>query len=159
MGLFSKKKQQIIVAAQSGTVVNLTEVTDPVFAQKILGDGIAIIPDSNEVLSPCDGTVVQIADTRHAVGIESDDGLEVLVHLGIDTVKLVGEGFTCFVKVGQHVKVGDKLMEMDLELIKSKNLNLISPCIITNMDDVENLKLFTGTAIAGETTVMSYQKS
>lgn len=159
MSLFSKKKQQIIVAAQSGTAVDITEVPDPVFAQKILGDGIAIIPDKNEVVSPCDGTIVQIADTRHAIGIESDDGLEILVHLGIDTVKLVGEGFTCFVKVGQHVKAGDKLMEMDLELIKSKNLNLISPCIITNMDDVEKLKLFAGATTAGETTVMSYQKS
>lgn len=160
MGIFSKKeKQKILIAAQSGTVVNITEVPDPVFAQKVLGDGIAIIPNSNEVVSPCSGTIAQIANTFHAVGIESDDGLEVLVHLGIDTVNLKGEGFTCCVKVGQHVKAGDKLMEMDIELIKSKNLNPISPCIITNMDEIGELKLTTGAATAGKTTVISYQKN
>ncbi len=159
MGLFSKKeKQSKIIAPQSGTSVNIAEVPDAVFAQKVLGDGFAIIPDSNEVLSPCTGTIVQIADTRHAVGIESDDGLEVLVHLGIDTVKLAGEGFTCYVKVGQHVKAGDKLMDMDIQLIKNRDLNPISPCIITNMDEVGKLKLFTGTTTAGKTTVISYQK-
>lgn len=159
MGLFSKKeKQTIMIAAQSGTAVNITEVPDPVFAQKVLGDGIAIIPSSNEVFAPCTGTIAQVASTLHAVGIESDDGLEVLVHLGIDTVNLKGEGFTCYVKVGQHVKAGEKIMEMDVELIKSKNLNPISPCIITNMDDIVELKLSTGVTIGGETTVINYQK-
>ena len=86
MGLFGKKDSKI-VAQQTGKVVPITEVPDPVFSDKVLGDGIAIIPTSNTVVAPVSGTIAQVAHTFHAVGIEADDGTEVLVHLGIDTVK------------------------------------------------------------------------
>jgi len=159
MGLFhSKANKAKIVAQQNGTAVSITEVPDPVFSDKILGEGVAIIPSSNEVFAPVSGIIAQIAHTYHAIGIESDDGLEVLVHLGIDTVKLEGQGFTCCVEQGQHVNAGDKLMDMDLDFIKSKGFNTISPCIITNMDAVKDLKLLPGDVVAGETTVMTYKK-
>ncbi len=159
MGLFSRKDNKLkIVAQQNGKVIPITEVPDPVFSGKVLGDGVAIVPSSKEVLAPVSGIIAQIAHTSHAIGIESDDGLEVLVHLGIDTVKLEGQGFTCYVEQGQHVNAGDKLMDMDLEFIQSKGLSTISPCIITNLDEVKNFELFTGDAIAGETTVISYKK-
>ncbi len=159
MGLFSRKDNTLkIVAQQSGKAISIEEVPDPVFSGKVLGDGVGIVPSSGEVLSPVSGTVAQVAHTMHALGIESDDGLEILVHLGIDTVKLNGEGFTCHVEVGQHVNAGDKLMDMDLDFIQSKGLSTISPCIITNLDAVKNLEIFAGSVTAGETPVMSYKK-
>lgn len=159
MGLFSRKDTTVkIVAQQSGKSIPITEVPDPVFSGKVLGDGVGIVPSSGEVLAPVSGTIAQVAHTKHALGIESDDGLEILVHLGIDTVKLDGEGFTCHVEVGQHVNVGDKLMDMDLDFIQSKGLSTISPCIITNLDAVKNLEMSTGNVTAGETPVMSYKK-
>lgn len=159
MGLFTRKNKLLqILAPQSGKAVAITEVPDPVFSGKVLGDGVAIQPESGEVLAPVSGTVAQVAHTLHAVGIESDDGLEVLVHLGIDTVKLKGEGFTCHVKEGQHVEAGDKLMDMDLALIESKGFSTISPCIVTNLDAVKNFSAIPGTVTAGKTVVMTYQK-
>lgn len=159
MGLFNRKDNSAkIVSPMTGRVIAVTDVPDPVFSGKVLGDGVGIVPDSGEVCSPVSGTVVQIAHTKHALGIESDDGLEILVHLGVDTVKLEGEGFTCHVEVGQHVNAGDRLMDMDLEFIKNKELSTISPCIITNMDVIKNLSLQTGNAVGGQTTVMTYKK-
>lgn len=156
MGLFNRKKESKMVAPMSGKAIAITEVPDPVFSGKVLGDGVGIVPSNGTVVSPVSGTVVQVAHTFHALGIESDDGLEVLVHLGVDTVKLNGEGFTCHVSVGTHVNAGDKLMDMDLALIESKGLSTVSPCIITNLDAAKNLKMFTGDIAAGETTIMTY---
>lgn len=158
MGLFSKEKKRDILAQQTGRAVAITNVPDPVFAEKILGDGIAIIPNSNEVLSPISGTIVQIAHTFHAIGIEGDDGIEVLVHLGIDTVKLNGDGFTCYVEVGQHVSAGDKLMDMDIETIEAKGYKTISPCILTNMDSAKNIDFQLGDVKGGQSVVMTYKK-
>lgn len=159
MGLFNRKdKTAKIVAQQSGKAVPITEIPDPVFSGKVLGDGIGFVPSNGEVLAPVSGTIAQVAHTKHAIGIESEDGLEVLVHLGIDTVKLEGQGFTCYVEVGQHVNVGDKLMNMDLALIQGQGFSTISPCIITNLDAVKNLEIYTGDVIAGETTVMTYKR-
>lgn len=157
MGLFGKKESKMM-APQTGKAVPITEVPDPVFSGKILGDGIAVIPSSNAVLSPVSGTIAQVAHTFHALGIETDDGIEVLVHLGIDTVKLNGEGFTCHVKVGDHVSVGDKLMDMDIDAISAKGFQTISPCIITNLDDLKSFEAITGDVTAGQTTVMTYKK-
>ena len=130
---------------------------DSVFSGKVLGDGVGIIPSENEVLAPVSGTVVQVADTLHAVCLESDDGLEVLIHLGLDTVKLKGKGFTCHVKAGQHVSAGDLLMEMDLTQIGQAGYNAVTPCIVTNLDQVKRLSMFSGDAVAGKTVVMEYE--
>ena len=157
MGLFNKNKTSVL-AQQTGKAVAITDVPDPVFAEKVLGDGIAIIPSSNEVFSPISGTIEQIAHTFHAIGIEGDDGVEILVHLGIDTVKLNGEGFTCYVEVGQHVMAGDKLMDMDIAAIEAKGYQTISPCILTNMDSIKNLDVQIGNVTGGHTTVMTYKK-
>ncbi|NLJ32099.1 MAG: PTS glucose transporter subunit IIA [Clostridiales bacterium] len=159
MGFFTRKdKTEKILAPQSGKAVSITEVPDPVFSGKVIGDGVGIQPNSGEVFAPVSGTVVQVAHTLHAIGLESDDGVEVLVHLGIDTVKLKGEGFTCHVKEGQHVNAGDKLMDMDLDLIADRGFSTVSPCIITNLDSVKDLQIFPGDAVAGETAVITYRK-
>lgn len=156
MQLFGRSKKHTIVAQQTGNAISISEVPDPVFSDKILGDGIAILPTENGVYAPVSGTIVQIAHTLHAIGIESDDGIEVLVHLGIDTVKLNGEGFTCHVEVGQHVAAGEKLMDMDIRAIEQKGYSTISPCIITNLDAVRNLEFSPGSVSGGKTTVMNY---
>jgi PTS system glucose-specific IIA component len=158
MQLFSKDKKMIILAPLTGEAVTLEQVPDDVFSNRILGDGIAIIPGSNEVFAPVSGTIAQIAHTLHAIGIEGDNGTEVLVHLGIDTVELKGEGFTCHVKVGQHITAGDKLMDMDIELIKSRGYQTISPCILTNSERIRGLEIATGDVIGGKSTVMTFKK-
>lgn len=160
MGLFQKKiASHLIVAQQTGKIIPLTEVPDPVFSGKVLGDGIGIIPAENKVVAPISGTIVQIADTLHAICIEGDDGLEVLVHLGLETVKLKGKGFTCHVKTGQHVLAGDLIMEMDIQQIQQAGLNVVTPCVISNMDKVQKFTIFSGNTEAGETAIMEYELS
>ena len=155
---FLKGKQLEIAAPLTGKVIPVTEVPDPVFAEKVLGDGIAVDPTEGTVYSPVDGTIFQIAHTFHAMGIESDDGLEILVHLGIDTVKLEGKGFQSFVEVGRKVKKGDKIMEMDIGFIREQGLSPMSPCIITNLDAIKSMTACPGPAEGGRTAAITYKK-
>ena len=99
-----KKTKNELLATQNGTIVDLKDVPDEAFAQKLLGDGVAILPTDNEVYSPVDGTIIQVSDTLHAYGISTKDGLDILIHIGIDTVELQGEGFEPLVKEGDQVK-------------------------------------------------------
>ncbi|MGH1647784.1 PTS glucose transporter subunit IIA [Enterococcus gilvus] len=108
--LFGKKKG--IFAPVDGTFVPLAEVNDPVFAQKMMGDGVAVIPDSDEITSPVIGTIQTIIEQKHALGIIMEGGQEVLVHMGIDTVELAGEPFDILVKVGDRVEIGTPLARM-----------------------------------------------
>lgn len=158
MGLFHKKAPQkhSIIAQQTGRVIPLEDVKDPVFSQKVLGNGIAILPENGDVFAPVSGKIVQVTDTLHAVCIAGDDGVELLIHLGLDTVKLGGKGFTCFVKEGQHVSAGDRILQMDLELIRQNGFETVSPCIITNMDHVKDISVFSGNVVAGESEVINY---
>ena len=105
------------------------------FSEEIMGKGIAIIPTDNNVVSPIDGTVSMVFNTKHAIGLKSDDGAEILIHIGLDTVKLDGEHFTTFVNSGDRVKVGDKLVEVDMTAIKEKGFDTITPIIVTNTSD------------------------
>jgi len=159
MRLFNKKRNKNLIAApQTGTVISVTETPDPVFSRKILGDGVAILPESDQVVSPVNGTVIQLSDTHHALGIRSDDGLEILLHLGIDTVKLNGSGFTCYAVEGQHVQAGEKLMDMDCTYIAAQGYDTTSFCIITNSDALETFSIQLGTAVMGESPVILYCK-
>lgn len=154
---FGKKKaSRCIYASQTGRATPLTEVPDEAFSEKILGDGVAILPSDGIVVAPVDGEIQQIPDTLHAYAIHSDDGLDVLVHIGIDTVQLNGEGFKSFVKTGDHVKAGEKLAEVDLSLLTKKGYALYTPVIITNMDAVKSIKTTLGDTKAGETPIISY---
>ena len=115
-----------------GKAVSLTDVPDDTFSQKTLGDGVAIIPESGKVFCPADGKVSLVADTKHAIGFMTDSGLEILVHIGLETVSLKGKGFNILVKEGDEVKKGDLVAEFDLKLLKDKNLNPISPVVVLN---------------------------
>ena len=139
-----KKDFKNIYSLQSGKIIDIESIEDSIFSKKILGDGIGIIPNNNQIYSPVDGEIVLIANTKHAIGIKTYDGLKILIHLGIDTVELKGEGFKIFVELGDKVKHGDILAEMDLGIFKEKNFNPIAIMIIENMEEIEEIKKSKG---------------
>lgn len=156
-GLQLKEKDSgLIYATQTGDAISLSDVPDPVFSDKLLGDGIAIIPTNGEVKAPVNGEVTRVFDTKHAYSILSDDGLEILVHIGLDTVELDGRGFTPKVKSGERVRVGDTLCEVDLALLSSEEYFIHTPIVITNMDKVKKLTPHQGYTVAGKTVALSY---
>ncbi|MBX3041004.1 MAG: glucose PTS transporter subunit IIA [Bdellovibrionaceae bacterium] len=137
-----------IRAPLAGRIVPLDQVPDKTFSQKILGEGVAIEPTSGRVVAPFDGTVEQIFKTAHAVGLTNSEGVEVLIHIGIDTVKLGGEGFKAFVKAGETVKAGQTLIEFDLEGIRAKAPSVVTPIVITNTADFPPKGLKNSGAVA-----------
>lgn len=130
----------IIAAPIEGNVVPLENVDDGVFSEGMLGKGVAIEPTIGRAVSPVDGTVSTIFETKHAVGLTSDDGVEILIHIGLDTVKLNGENFSTHVKAGDKVKVGDLLVEFDIEKIKEAGYPTITPVIITNTESYKDIE-------------------
>ena len=148
-------KLQMVIAPLSGQPVLLSEVPDEVFSQKVLGDGVAIIPDDGKLYSPVNGEISTVAETLHAYGFTSDDGLEILVHVGLDTVGLKGAGFKPCVKEGDKVKVGDLVAEIDLEYIKAQGLNTITPVIICDGADEKQLCPATSHVTAGQHAVIT----
>ncbi len=130
MKLFKKSKE--LFSPLEGDYVAIKDIPDQVFSEKMMGDGFAINPKSGQVYSPIDGEVVLVFDTGHAIGLKTKDNIEILIHFGIDTVKLNGEGFDVKVKEGMKVKKGDILMNVDLEDIRDKVPSLITPIIITS---------------------------
>lgn len=155
---FKKEKMVEITAPLTGSVIDITEVPDAVFAAKIVGDGCAIVPSDSKVVSPIDGKIVTIMDSLHAYCIEGNDGINIMIHIGIDTVNLKGEGFKTFVKVGDIVKTGDLIAEADFDLIKEKGYSTHTPVIILEMDQVEECNCLKGEAKAGETVAVTYKK-
>jgi sugar PTS system EIIA component len=156
--LFGKKdikKEETVVAPLTGKIVSIEEVPDPTFSQKMMGDGIAIEPTEGVVVAPVNGEVVQFFHTKHAIGIKSESGAEILIHVGLETVSMNGEGFEGYVKVGDKVKAGDKLLSFDLDLIKEKAASTITPIVITNSDAVESIdKRAASEASKGETSLL-----
>ncbi len=131
----SLNKKAEIYAPLKGAVLPLSEVKDDAFSSEALGKGCAIVPVDGEIVSPFDGKVVMLFETKHAIGLASEDGTEVLIHFGLDTVKLNGEYFTAHVKTGDKVKRGDKLISADLNAIQDKGYDVITPVIITNSNN------------------------
>lgn len=128
----------------SGKIIPLSDVPDTVFAQKMVGDGIAIIPSDQTVYAPCDGEVAVVTNTKHAIGLILNHHIELLIHVGIDTVELEGEGFTLLVEPSTHVKAGTPLLKFDEAFIKSKGYSLITPVLITNHNNFK--KVIPGTS-------------
>lgn len=162
LSFFNKQKTKTTVSTYnlkaflSGKVIPIENVNDQVFSAKILGDGLAIEPESEIIVAPCDGVVSTVmADSKHAVGITTKNGMELLIHEGIDTVALNGEGFELFVKEGDNVKEGDKLIRFDAKLIKSKGYQTTCILVVTNSDDFPNLNFYTGmNAVVGKTVIV-----
>lgn len=148
----------ILTAPVTGKCVDLSNVPDEMFASRAMGDGVAFVYDGDTILSPCSGEVSVVAETKHAVGLMSDDGLELLIHVGVDTVALNGKGFTALVKAGQKVSAGTPLLKLDRKFLEGQNVNLITPMIITNGDELPEVKIGqTDRAVeAGKTAVIEY---
>ncbi|KJJ72422.1 PTS transporter subunit IIBC [Clostridium sp. FS41] len=144
-----------ILSPLTGTVVPLEDVPDPVFSQKIIGDGIAVLPRDGRLVSPVDGEVVSVADTLHAYGLRSDEGIEVMVHFGLETVSLKGEFFTCHVKPGDKVKAGDLLAEADLKGLEEKQVNTITPVLICGGMEGRSMNAALGPVTAGKDAVIT----
>lgn len=136
-----KEKGNVLYAPCKGKVVPLTEVPDPTFSEKLLGDGFAVIPTEGKVYAPTDAEVTMVFDTLHAITLTSSQGAEILIHIGLDTVTLKGAPFTAHVAAGDKVKKGDLLMDVDLDKIKEAGLNTITPVLICNTDDYEKISL------------------
>ncbi len=143
-------------APMSGQCVSMQQVPDEVFSDEILGKGVAIEPDDGMVYAPCDGVITNVASTYHALCITSENGIEILLHIGIDTVDMKGKGFSCYVKEGKKVKCGDKLMKLDLKACKKAGHNPISPVIIMNHDDYK-LTYSHGTCVAKQSTIITLE--
>lgn len=127
----NRKEEFSIVAPVSGKLIRLEDVNDPVFSQKMMGDGFAIQPINNIVVAPLSGTIVALPKTKHAIGIKTKDGIEILIHIGLDTVDLNGEGFKSFVNEGDKIKQGNKLVEFDANFMKQKNIDTTIMIIFT----------------------------
>ncbi|MCP1226104.1 PTS glucose transporter subunit IIA [Sebaldella sp. S0638] len=144
-----------IFAPLNGKIVPVEEVPDAVFAEKMVGDGIAIEPSGGDlILAPIDGKVEKIFDTNHAFSIVTDSGIELFVHFGIDTVQLEGKGFERLVEEGKTVKRGTPIIKYDYEFLKANAKTVITPVIISNIDEFAGLEKSSGDAIAGETKVL-----
>ncbi|MBY6178989.1 MULTISPECIES: PTS glucose transporter subunit IIA [Staphylococcus] len=153
-------KEIEIYAPLTGEYINIEDIPDPVFAQKMMGEGFGINPTEGEVVSPIEGKVDNVFPTKHAIGLKADNGLEILVHIGLDTVQLDGQGFEILVSSGDTVQVGDPLLKFDLEYISNNAKDVISPIIITNSDQTESIHVNDVKAvIKGETKVVDVTMS
>lgn len=147
-----------LVAPVSGKAIPLSEVPDPVFAEKLAGDGMAIVAEGDTVVAPADGVLTLVFKTKHAFAMTLDNGLELLVHIGLETVSLEGEGFEQLAEQGARVKAGTPIMKIDRELIKSKGLSLATPVLITNVDAAKSITpVESGDVVAGKTEVIRFE--
>ena len=147
-----------LLAVADGDLIPLSEVPDPVFSQKLAGDGAAIIVKGNTIVAPASGELSLIFKTKHAFAMTLDNGLEILVHIGVDTVSLNGEGFEQLVEQGIKVKAGTPIMKIDRDFILSKGLSLATPVLITNVDSAKSITPVTsGSVVAGDNIVVNFE--
>ncbi|MBE7214909.1 PTS glucose transporter subunit IIA [Shewanella benthica] len=144
-----------VYAPVSGEIVPIEKVPDVVFAEKIVGDGLAINPKGKQIVAPIDGTIGKIFETNHAFSIESPQGLELFVHFGVGTVELRGNGFTRLAEEGQEVKMGDPILEFDLAYLKDQVESLLTPVVLANMEDVQSLDKRQGSIEAGKDVIFT----
>ena len=142
--MFEKNAKTIsLKAVEDGRTIPMDEVNDQTFAQELLGPGIAIVPSNGTVVSPINGTIATVMDTKHAVCIQGEDGLELIVHAGLDTVELNGKYYQTYKEIGDQVKAGDVLLEFDLEEITKAGYDVTTPIVITNLGDYKITKCLT----------------
>ena len=147
--------EKVIKSPMNGTVIPLSEVPDAVFSSEMLGKGFGVEPSEGKAYAPVDGEVTTVFDTKHALGLMSENGVELLIHIGMDTVKLNGRGFDVKVKAGDQVKAGDLLAEFDMDLIKSEGYPVTTAVVITNTDDCEAIGEVKTGAVTKDTDVLT----
>lgn len=147
-----------LVAVATGDLIPLSEVPDPVFAQKLAGDGAAIMVKGDTIVAPADGEIALVFKTKHAFAMTLNNGLELLIHIGVDTVGLNGEGFEQLVEQGTKVKAGTPIIKIDREFILSKGLSLATPVLITNVDSTKSITpVESGSVVAGQNVVVNFE--
>ncbi len=148
--------EEVIVAPADGELMNISEVPDPVFSQKMTGDGFAVLPTNGTICSPVNGKVFNVFPSKHAIGIMSEAGKEILVHVGVNTVKLKGQGFTVLVAEGDDVMAGQPILEVDLEYVKANAPSIITPIIFSNLPEGATVTLHkTGNVKTGEGNIVT----
>ncbi|QFU22998.1 PTS glucose transporter subunit IIA [Shewanella eurypsychrophilus] len=144
-----------VYAPVSGEIVPIEKVPDVVFAEKIVGDGLAIQPKGKYIVAPIDGTIGKIFETNHAFSIESPHGLELFVHFGVGTVELRGNGFKRLAEEGQEVKTGEPILEFDIDYLKEQVESLLTPVVLANMEDIQSLEKRQGSIEAGKDVIFT----
>ncbi|WP_317367047.1 PTS glucose transporter subunit IIA [uncultured Tyzzerella sp.] len=154
-----KNKNKELKAFLTGKVIPISEVEDEAFASKSMGDGIGIIPTGNKVVAPADGEIALIMkDSKHACALRLDNGMEIILHIGIDTVNMKGEGFECLVEMGDKVHAGQTLITFDIEKIKEKGYLTTSMLVITDEGEAKNVSFKTGLDVkAGEDIIATFE--
>lgn len=148
-----------ILAVADGNALPLSSVPDEAFSSGMLGDGFAVEPLSGNIFSPVNGRIDSVADTQHAYTIRSDDGLDVLVHVGIDTVSLGGDGFISLVRRGDKVYAGDMIARADINKIKQRGLSAMTAVLVANKEAISGISLRLGAVKGGRSAVMTYKKA
>jgi PTS system beta-glucosides-specific IIC component len=157
--LFKNRTTKIsLFSPIEGEVVLINQVADPTFSQELLGKGVAIIPRNGLVVSPVEGKVVQVFETEHAISLVSKDGVEILIHIGIDTIKLKGKYFNCLVDVGDVLEIGKPLIQFDIDSIKEAGYDTITPIIICNSDNYEEFEFLKEKKVSEGTKIISLKK-
>lgn len=157
--MFEKNAKTIsLKAVEDGRTIPMDEVNDQTFAQELLGPGIAIVPSNGTVVSPINGTIATVMDTKHAVCIQGEDGLELIVHAGLDTVELNGKYYQTYKEIGDQVKAGDVLLTFDLEEIAKAGYDVTTPIVITNLSGYRITKCLTGQQVKAGDEVIQLTK-
>ena len=147
--------QDVYKRQVSGKAVPMSQVNDPTFSQEILGKGTAVIPSEGKIVAPADGQVTMVFDTKHALSIQTDNGAELIIHVGLDTVQLKGQYFEAHVQAGDRVKKGDLLLDFDMDKIKEAGYDVITPVIVCNTPQFPKMECISGMEVkAGETTII-----
>lgn len=157
---FLKKKDKGIEIGSpvKGKAVPISQVSDPTFGEEILGKGVAIQPEEGKIYAPADGTIEMLFDTKHAVSMTTTEGVELLVHIGLDTVALKGEHFTAHKGNGDAVKKGELLISVDLEAVKAAGYDVITPMVVCNTSDYQTVDAVTGSDVNPGDTVLILKK-
>ncbi len=158
-GIIKKQKEIAVYSPMDGVAIPLSNVPDEAFSEKILGDGAAVIPSNGNVYSPVDGEIMDITDTKHALCITTDEGTELLLHIGIDTVKLKGEGFNLKIASGDKVKAGTKIAEIDLQVLEKNNIPRHTPVILTESENYKITQVHEGKVQGGRDVLFLYKNN
>ena len=151
------KKEKLLLFPANGTLIPLSEVPDEVFSSGMLGIGAAVLPSEGSIYAPMSGRIESIADSRHAYTLVSEDGVELMIHIGIDTVSLRGKGFLSLVSKGERVRAGDRLARVDLEVLKQEKLPSHVIVLITDPDTVDHFTVRSGQGLGGKSELAVYR--
>lgn len=153
-----EEKFGIVYATQNGIILPIEDMPDEVFAAKVLGDGICLVPADGKVYCPVAGVIESIADAGHAFGVVALDGADIMIHIGVDTVEMAGKGFKNRVYIGQRLKVGDLLCEVDLPALMKAGYAIHTAVLLTNPEMFKIVNFYSGNAVAGITRAFQYQR-